>query len=67
MATRQQSQRLTEIAIRPTFRSIDGLSIGFVESAPASTDALILSPWPESIMCYATNLVATGSRSFART
>ena len=52
MTRRQQNQRLGEIAVKPTFRSIDGVSIRFVESAPASTDALLLSPWPESIMCY---------------
>src|SRR5215470_4185193 len=35
-----------------TFRVIDGLSIRFVESDPRSADALLLSPWPESVMAY---------------
>jgi pimeloyl-ACP methyl ester carboxylesterase len=47
-----QNKRLSEIAAKQTFRTIDGVSIRFVESAPASTDALLLSPWPESIMAY---------------
>ena len=52
MTARQQDQRLGEIAVTPTFRIIDGVSVRFVESDPANTDALLLSPWPESIMCY---------------
>jgi len=44
MTTRQQNQGVGEIALKPTFRSVDGVSIRFVESAPASTDALLLSP-----------------------
>jgi len=35
-----------------TIRVIDGLSIRFVESDPRSADALLLSPWPESVMAY---------------
>jgi pimeloyl-ACP methyl ester carboxylesterase len=34
------------------FRRIDGLSIRFVESGPADADALLLSPWPESVFAY---------------
>src|SRR5262249_20592802 len=52
MTTYQQSQGLTATAAHPTFRVIDGLSIRFVESDPRSTDALLLSPWPESVMAY---------------
>jgi len=75
MTARQQKQRLGEIAVKPIFRSIDGVSIRFVESAPASTDALLLSPWPESIMCYepiwsrlaeTTHLVAIDLPGFGR-
>ena len=43
---------LSEIAAKPAFRSIDGLSIRFVESEPGHSDALLLSPWPESVFAY---------------
>jgi pimeloyl-ACP methyl ester carboxylesterase len=43
---------LSALAAEPTFRTIDGLSIRFVESEPRSTDALLLSPWPESVFAY---------------
>lgn len=39
----------------PRFRTIDGLSIRFVESERAPTqrgDALLLSPWPESVYAF---------------
>jgi hypothetical protein len=52
MATRRQNQSLSEIAGKPTFRIIDGLSIRFVESSPGNSDALLLSPWPESVFAY---------------
>jgi len=52
MTTSQQSQRLSEVAAKPTFRVIDGISIRFAESDPGGTDALLLSPWPESVMAY---------------
>ena len=41
-------QRLSDNAA-PTFRAIDGVSIGFVESDGRSVDALLLSPWPEGV------------------
>lgn len=75
MTTRQQNQRLSEIAVKPTFRIINGVSIRFVESDPANTDALLLSPWPESIMAYeptwsrlaeTTHLVAIDLPGFGR-
>ena len=47
-----QEQNLNEIAGKPTFRLIDGLSIRFVESEQRSADALLLSPWPESVLAY---------------
>src|SRR2546426_4592712 len=41
MTTRQQNQRLSEIASKPTFRIIDGVSLRFVESDPGNLDALL--------------------------
>ena len=52
MTTRERNQSLGEIAVEPTFRSIDGVSVRYVESEPRNSDALLLSPWPESILCY---------------
>jgi pimeloyl-ACP methyl ester carboxylesterase len=52
MTARQQNQSLSEIAANPTFRTIDGVSIRFVESAPRNSNALLFSPWPESILAY---------------
>ena len=52
MMTNRRDQRLGELAARPTFRTIDGLSIRFVESEPRNSDALLLSPWPESVFAY---------------
>jgi hypothetical protein len=43
---------LNQLAAKPTFRTIDGLSIRFVESERRSADALLLSPWPESVLAY---------------
>jgi pimeloyl-ACP methyl ester carboxylesterase len=39
-------------AIKTRFRTIDGLSIRFAESDARDQDALLLSPWPESIYSY---------------
>jgi pimeloyl-ACP methyl ester carboxylesterase len=50
--TPTQKQNSNEIAGKPTFRLIDGLSIRFVESEPRGADALLLSPWPESVLAY---------------
>jgi len=66
---------LSEIAAEPTFRKIDGLSIRYVESAPREADALLLSPWPESVFAYepmwsrladTTHLVAIDLPGFGR-
>ncbi|WIX98811.1 alpha/beta hydrolase [Amycolatopsis mongoliensis] len=39
--------------IKPRFRSIDGLSIRYAESEePREADALLLSPWPESLFAF---------------
>jgi len=40
-------------AIRPQFRTIDGLSIRYAESEDRAEHALLLGPWPESLYCYA--------------
>ena len=50
--TKERDQRLGKLAARPTFRTIDGLSIRFVESEPRPSSALLLSPWPESAFAY---------------
>ena len=39
-------------SIQTQVRTIDGLSIRFAESEDRDDDALLLSPWPESIYCY---------------
>jgi pimeloyl-ACP methyl ester carboxylesterase len=44
--------QLADLAAKPTFRTIDGLSIRFVESEPRDADALLLSPWPESVFAF---------------
>ncbi|MEV4533750.1 alpha/beta hydrolase [Asanoa sp. NPDC049518] len=38
--------------IKPQFRRIDGLSVRYAESAPRDADALLLSPWPESVYAF---------------
>jgi pimeloyl-ACP methyl ester carboxylesterase len=38
--------------IQAQFRTIDGLSIRFAESERAGDDALLLSPWPESLYAF---------------
>ena len=71
----QHNQRMSEIAAKPTFRIIDGVSIRFVESDPGKSDALLLSPWPESVFAYeptwsrlaeTTHLVALDLPGFGR-
>jgi pimeloyl-ACP methyl ester carboxylesterase len=75
MTGQRRNQPLGEIAVKPTYRIIDGVSIRFVESDPGETDALLLSPWPESIMAYepiwlalaeTTHLVAIDLPGFGR-
>ena len=43
---------LNELAAKPAFRVIDGVSIRFVESELRNAHALLLSPWPESVFAY---------------
>jgi pimeloyl-ACP methyl ester carboxylesterase len=38
--------------IRTRFRTIDGLSIRFAESEARDVHALLLSPWPESLLAF---------------
>jgi pimeloyl-ACP methyl ester carboxylesterase len=50
--TQETVRPLSEIAAQPTFRTIDGVTIRFAESEPREIEALLLSPWPESIFAY---------------
>jgi pimeloyl-ACP methyl ester carboxylesterase len=52
MTTSKQRQCLPEIGSTPKFRNIDGVSIRFAESDWPGPDALLLSPWPESVFAY---------------
>src|SRR5262245_15479126 len=45
-------QPLAALAAEPTFRTIDGLSIRIAESDRRGADALLFSPWPESVFAY---------------
>jgi pimeloyl-ACP methyl ester carboxylesterase len=38
--------------ICPQFTTIDGLTIRFAESGQGSQDAILLSPWPESVYAF---------------
>jgi pimeloyl-ACP methyl ester carboxylesterase len=38
--------------IQPQFRTIDGLSIRFAQSEQCDDHALLLSPWPESLLAF---------------
>src|SRR5258707_3429696 len=38
--------------IQPQFRTVDGLSIRLAESEDRGDDALLLSPWPESLFAF---------------
>jgi len=69
------ARSLSEIAAEPTFRRVDGVSIRFVESDPRDADALLFSPWPESVFAYeqvwsrladTTHLVAVDLPGFGR-
>jgi len=75
MTAYRQIQGLSEIAAEPTFRIVDGVSIRFVESDRREVDALLLSPWPESVFAYeptwsrlaeSTHLVAIDLPGFGR-
>jgi pimeloyl-ACP methyl ester carboxylesterase len=38
--------------IRPQFTTIDGLSVRFAEGGQGDHDAILLSPWPESVYAF---------------
>ena len=38
--------------IQMQFRVIDGLSVRFAQSKDRDDDALLLSPWPESLLAF---------------
>jgi hypothetical protein len=38
--------------IQMRFRTIDGLTIRFAESEDRNDHALLLSPWPESLLAF---------------
>jgi pimeloyl-ACP methyl ester carboxylesterase len=42
----------TAQSIQPQVRSIDGLNIRYAQSEPRNAQALLLSPWPESLYAY---------------
>src|SRR5712672_3326958 len=42
----------SDTPIQMQFRTIDGLSIRFAESEARDDDALLLSPWPESLLAF---------------
>jgi len=56
---------MSEIAGTPTFRTIGRVSIRFVESDRWDADALLLSPWPESVFAY--EPICAGSWTTTRT
>jgi pimeloyl-ACP methyl ester carboxylesterase len=71
----EPAQILSEIARKLPFRIIDGVSTRFVESDRRDADALLLSPWPESVFAYepiwsrlaeTTHLVAIDLPGFGR-
>lgn len=73
--TNRTARPLSEVAIEPRFRDIDGVSIRFAESERRDADALLFSPWPESVFAYepiwtrlaeATHLVAVDLPGFGR-
>jgi pimeloyl-ACP methyl ester carboxylesterase len=46
--------------IRPQFRTIDGLSVRFAEGGQGQQDAILLSPWPESVLAFEQTWVQLG-------
>lgn len=75
MAVAPEQLRFAELARSLTYRTICGVSVRFVESDPGFEDALLLSPWPESVFAYEstwprlaenTHLVAVDLPGFGR-
>lgn len=50
--TTSSKSKTSSASIRPQVRDIDGLSIRYAESKPREVDALLLSPWPESLFAF---------------
>ena len=50
--TCRAARSLGEVAGKPAFRPVDGVSIRYVESDQRNADALLISPWPESVFAY---------------
>ena len=48
----QLAQPLSVLAGNMTFRVVDGVFIRYVESDRRDAEALLLSPWPESVFAY---------------
>lgn len=40
------------MSIRPQFTTVDGVRIRYAESGPGSVDAILLSPWPETVYAF---------------
>jgi pimeloyl-ACP methyl ester carboxylesterase len=51
-------------SIQMQFRTIDGLSIRFAESEDRDDHALLLSPWPESLLAFQRMVVGSGGSAF---
>jgi pimeloyl-ACP methyl ester carboxylesterase len=43
---------MNRLVISPHFRTVDGISVRFAESERRDQDALLLSPWPESLYAF---------------
>jgi len=54
MTSRMKIRSFSDLARKPTYRTIDGVAVRYIESDPggATSQALLLSPWPESIHAY---------------
>ncbi len=50
--THRPAEALSVLAGNMTFRVVDGVFIRYVESDRRDADALLLSPWPESVFAY---------------
>jgi len=46
------SSDTSSTSIQTQFRDIDGVSIRYAESEPRDGDAMLLSPWPESLFAF---------------
>jgi pimeloyl-ACP methyl ester carboxylesterase len=44
--------RWSSSSMRPRFGTIDGVTVRFAQSEPQERQALLFSPWPESVLAY---------------